>query len=297
LFEKLSFADYQTVMMPRVHGIWNLQRALTTTNGSVDFFINLSSAASFVGNMGQSPYAASGTFMSALAQYPESAKMRCSTIDLPVVRGVGYLSDDQKREAITKQLGTESVDASDIRGLVTAAIRNEFDASCDGHCVAGFEAVKTTPVNEQPFWVSDTKLSHLLRLSTLAGAGALAESAQSGTEISPAVGIRQAKTREGASSVVGTAVLGKISSILMRPLEELDPALPISVYGLDSLVAIEIRNWITRELEANLQILEILTSDSVPALAETILKKSGILTSELKADWGLDVVEGRAGQK
>ncbi|KAJ5135703.1 Acyl transferase/acyl hydrolase/lysophospholipase [Penicillium bovifimosum] len=287
LFEKLSFADYQTVMMPRVHGIWNLQRALTTTNGSVDFFINLSSAASFVGNMGQSPYAASGTFMSALAQYPETAKVRFSTIDLPVVRGVGYLSDDQKREAITKQLGTESVDARDIRGLVTSAIRNEFDVSCDGHCVAGFEAVKTTPINEQPFWVNDSKLSHLLRLSTLAGAGALAESAQTCAEISPAVGIRQAKTREAASGVVGSAVLSKISSILMRPLEELDPALPISVYGLDSLVAIEIRNWITRELEANLQILEILTSDSVPALAETILKKSGILTPELKADWGL----------
>lgn len=233
--------------------------------------------------------------MSALAQYPETAKMRCSTIDLPVVRGIGYLSDDQKREEITKQLGTESVGATDIRGLVTAAIRNEFDASCDGHCVAGFEAVKTTPINEQPFWVNDTKLSHLLRLSTLAGAGALAESGKNGAEISPAVAIRQAKGREGAEAVIGSAVLGKISSILMRPLDELDPALPISVYGLDSLVAIEIRNWITRELEANLQILEILTSDSVPALAQAILKKSGIPTSDLKVEWGLDV-EGKPGQ-
>jgi acyl carrier protein len=284
-------------MMPRVHGIWNVQHAITTNNGSVDFFVNLSSAASFVGNMGQSPYAASGTFMAALAQYPESAKMRCSTIDLPVVRGVGYLSDDQKREAITKQLGTESVDATDIRGLVTAAIRQDFDTTCEGHCVAGFEAVKTTPITEQPFWVNDTKLSHLLRLSTLAGAGALAESAQSGTEISPASAIRQSKNRDAAEAVIGAAVLQKVSSILMRPIEELDPASPISVYGLDSLVAIEIRNWITRELEANLQILEILTSDSVPALAETILKKSGILSPDLKTEWGLDAPEGRTGQE
>lgn len=284
-------------MMPRVHGIWNVQHAITTNNGSVDFFVNLSSAASFVGNMGQSPYAASGTFMAALAQYPESAKMRCSTIDLPVVRGVGYLSDDQKREEITKQLGTESVDATDIRGLVTAAIRQDFDTTCEGHCVAGFEAVKTTPITEQPFWVNDTKLSHLLRLSTLAGAGALPESAQSGTEISPASAIRQSKTRDAAEAAIGAVVLQKISSILMRPIEELDPASPISVYGLDSLVAIEIRNWITRELEANLQILEILTSDSVPALTETILKKSGILTPGLKTEWGLDAPEGRTGQE
>ncbi|KAG0155247.1 hypothetical protein PDIDSM_821 [Penicillium digitatum] len=296
LFEKLTFADYQTVMMPRVHGIWNIQRALTGTNGSVDFFINLSSAASFVGNMGQSPYAASGTFMAALAQYPETAKMRCSTIDLPIVRGVGYLSDDQKREAISKQLGTESVGATDIRGLVTAAIRNEFDISCEGHCVVGFEAVKTTPASEQPFWVTDTKLSHLLRLSTLAGAGELTESAQNGTEIPPALAIRQSKTHEDAEAVVGAAVLKKISSILMRPMEDLDPAAPITVYGLDSLVAIEIRNWISRELEANLQILEILTSESIPALSDTILNKSGLLTPDLKAVWGLDVAEGPISQ-
>ncbi|KAJ5185393.1 Acyl transferase/acyl hydrolase/lysophospholipase [Penicillium cf. griseofulvum] len=297
LFEKLSFADYQTVMMPRVNGIWNVQRSLISTNGSVDFFVSLSSAASFVGNMGQSPYAASGTFMAALAHYPETAKMRCSTIDLPIVRGVGYLSDDQKREAISKQLGTESVDSTDIRGLVTAAIRNEFDRLCEGHCVVGFEAVKSTPASEQPFWVNDSKLSHLLRLSTLAGTGASAKSAQNGTEISPALAIRQSKTREEAEVIAGTAVLNKISSILMRPMEDLDPAAPISVYGLDSLVAIEIRNWITRELEANLQILEILTSESVPVLAEIILKKSAILTPDLKAEWGLDVAEGRTGQE
>jgi acyl carrier protein len=53
-----------------------------------------------------------------------------------------------------------------------------------------------------------------------------------------------------------------------------DPNNPIVVYGLDSLVAIEIRNWITRELEVRLQVLELLTSSSITALAETILRKS-----------------------
>jgi hypothetical protein len=50
------------------------------------------------------------------------------------------------------------------------------------------------------------------------------------------------------------------------------------VYGLDSLVAIEIRNWITRELDASLQVLELLTSSSITALAGLILKKSKLVT-------------------
>ncbi|KAJ5902202.1 hypothetical protein N7495_002730 [Penicillium taxi] len=294
LFEKMKFQDYEYVMRPRIHGIWNLQNTLQKLNkaSSIDFFITLSSAASFVGNMGQSAYAASGTFMAALAQYPEVAKMPCTTIDLPVVHGVGYLADDSKREIITSQLGTESIGAPEIRALVAAAFRNEMRDSCNNHCVVGFAGVKSTPAVEQPFWINDTKLSHLLRLSTLAGAGALGDT-QANNEISPSTSIRACRGREGAEAIAGVALMQKLSSILMRPIEEMDPSAPISVYGLDSLVAIEIRNWITRELEANLQILEILTSDSIPALSETILRKSGILTPEIKTEWGLDVQEQR----
>lgn len=39
-------------------------------------------------------------------------------------------------------------------------------------------------------------------------------------------------------------------------------------------MAIEIRNFITREFEANLQVLKSLTSSSVAALAKTICEKS-----------------------
>jgi Phosphopantetheine attachment site len=66
----------------------------------------------------------------------------------------------------------------------------------------------------------------------------------------------------------------KVSAVLMFPREEMDPNKPIVMYWLDSLIAIEIRNWITRELEASLQVLELLTSSSITALAETILRKS-----------------------
>ncbi|KAJ5247158.1 hypothetical protein N7468_002141 [Penicillium chermesinum] len=298
LFEKLTFEDYETVMKPRVHGIWNLQHALEKNNRSqpLDFFVTLSSAASFVGNLGQSPYAASGTFMAALAAYSQVSSIPCTTIDLPIVRGVGYLSDDSKRAQIESSLGTESVDATDIRGLVAAAIRNEMRETCDGHCVVGFNGVKTTPISEQPFWVNDTKLSHLLRVSTLAGEGTMADPVAASETTSPATAIRQCSDLDSAEAIIVTTLGQKISSILMRSAEDLDPSAPISAYGLDSLVAIEIRNWITRELEANLQILEILASDSMTALATHILKKSGIMTPELKTKWGLDAPEGRPAQ-
>ncbi|KAJ5291777.1 hypothetical protein N7478_001028 [Penicillium angulare] len=298
LFEKLSLEDYEAVIKPRIHGIWNLQNTLqsSTISSNLDFFITLSSAASFVGNLGQSPYAASGTFMAALAAYPKTSGVPYTTIDLPIVRGVGYLSDDSKREEIAAQLGTESVDATDIRGLVAAAMRNEMQETCNGHCVVGFDGVKTTPASEQPFWVKDTKLCQLLRLSTLAGTGALSDAVTSNDQTPPATAIRQCQSRDAAEAIIVTALAQKLSSILMRPMEEMNPAAPIAIYGLDSLVAIEIRNWITRELEANMQVLEILAGESLPALSEHIMRKSGIITSKLKTEWGLDVPEARPNQ-
>ncbi|KAJ5628114.1 hypothetical protein N7490_010342 [Penicillium lividum] len=297
LFEKLTHEDYEAVMRPRIHGIWNLQNTLqsASVSSNLDFFITLSSAASFVGNLGQSPYAASGTYMAALAAYPQVSGIPCTTIDLPIVRGVGYLSDDSKREQIAASLGTDSVDATDIRGLVAAAMRNEMRETCEGHCVVGFDGVKRQAASEQPFWITDTKLSQLLRLSTLAETGAPTDGAAS-DQISPATAIRQCQSREAAESIVVTALAGKISNILMRPLEELDTTAPVSVYGLDSLVAIEIRNWITRELESSMQVLEILAGDSLLALAEHILRKSAILTPKVKTEWGLDVAEARTAQ-
>lgn len=73
----------------------------------------------------------------------------------------------------------------------------------------------------------------------------------------------------------------------MHSLDDMDPLKPIVAYGLDSLVAIEIRNWIARELEATLQIVEILASQSLVSLTTLILAKSTMVAPQLKADWGL----------
>ncbi|THD00081.1 hypothetical protein EYZ11_000406 [Aspergillus tanneri] len=290
LFEKMTYEDYMAVIKPRVHGILNLRNLLHAMNmtGNLDFFINLSSGASFVGNMGQAQYAATGGFMAALAQYPEASGLPYTTLDLPVVRGVGYLSGDEKKfEHVAHQLGTSAIDATHIRCLITAAIRNEIRDSSEGHCVIGFDFVKTTPVSELPFWVKDAKLSNLTRISNLVETTS-SHAQKTITGISPGSALRQSRSLEAAETLVVEAVIKKLSSILMRPAEELDSMVPISVYGLDSLVAIEVRNWITRELEASLQILEILASESLPVLARLILKKSAILSAKVKTEWGLN---------
>jgi zearalenone synthase (highly reducing iterative type I polyketide synthase) len=48
-------------------------------------------------------------------------------------------------------------------------------------------------------------------------------------------------------------------------------------YGVDSLVALEVRNWITREMKANIALLEILAAVPMSGFAGKIAEKSKLI--------------------
>ena len=52
---------------------------------------------------------------------------------------------------------------------------------------------------------------------------------------------------------------------------------PIYDFGIDSLIAIELRNWIKREFKASLRSLEILDEGSIVSLVEKILARSSLV--------------------
>jgi acyl carrier protein len=63
----------------------------------------------------------------------------------------------------------------------------------------------------------------------------------------------------------------------MLEIEDMDVSRSLGNYALDSLVAIEVRNFITREFEANMQVLELLSSGSIDSLAKAICGKSKLV--------------------
>lgn len=79
----------------------------------------------------------------------------------------------------------------------------------------------------------------------------------------------------------------KVSVMMMKSVDEIDRSKPLGAYGLDSLITIEVRNWIFREIQAGLQIMEILVAKSVVELAGLILKQSKIISAALKSRWAL----------
>lgn len=62
--------EWESVLAPKVHGLWNLDEA--TKNMPLDFFVTFSSVAGVMGNAGQADYAAANAFMDAFAGYRNS---------------------------------------------------------------------------------------------------------------------------------------------------------------------------------------------------------------------------------
>ncbi|KEZ39405.1 putative polyketide synthase protein [Scedosporium apiospermum] len=270
LFEKMTHAEWVDVMESKVHGAWNFHRALA--NQPLDFFITFSSVAASVGNRGQAAYAAANAFLNAFVQYRRALGLAASSIDPTAISDIGYLAENAEAAAeVAKNLGSDMICEAEVLALAGAAINGQLEKACNSHVITG---VRMTP-SMQPFWTQDAKFKHLREV--MEAQAAAEATASSSTAISYSAALKAAKTPEEREEVVCKGLVFKIASVLMMEEEELDITRSLSHYPLDSLVAIEIRNFITREFEANLQVLELLSSGSIQTLSKGVCGKSKLI--------------------
>lgn len=88
------------------------------------------------------------------------------------------------------------------------------------------------------------------------------------------------KSVEQPVEYIGVAIAEKISDIFMMALEEVDVANKLAHYGLDSLVAVELRDMLVQQSAAEVSIFDIMQSVSLAALAATDAAKSAYISKE-----------------
>jgi acyl carrier protein len=268
----MTFEDYTEVISSKVFGAQNFHDALVASGTSLDFFIVISSAAGAVGNRGQAAYAAANTYLNALAQHRHTLGLPASSIDLTAVSDAGYLAEDADKAAeVMRNLGSDTICEAEVLAVIGAAISGKMQETANGHCITG---VRIEPGNT-PFWTPDAKFVKL-RVAAEELAAALNANGAAAV-VSWNASIKAAKSPEVAEKVICDGLVDKIAVVLNMEKEDLDPARSLSAYALDSLTAIEIRNFITREFEANMQVLELLASGSIETLAKAVSVKSKLV--------------------
>ncbi|KAI1183147.1 hypothetical protein F5B17DRAFT_152383 [Nemania serpens] len=106
-----------------------------------------------------------------------------------------------------------------------------------------------------------------------AGFQALSNRATTMRQASSATLFRKAATVEEKAAVVLDSLSRKLARALSILTEDIDPRQPLHAFGVDSLVAVELKNWLAAEFDAELAVYELMGGRSISAICDLVTGK------------------------
>lgn len=275
----MTFEDWNTVMPPKVQGTLNLHEALPS---DLDFFVLFGSYSGIAGQWGQVNYGAANTYVDAFVQYRHAHGLAASVIDLGAVGDAGYVSQNPDVLAYMRNSGTYMLHSWEVLDAVQLAVQRSRplppDLSSAGYInpsqiiVGVLTGMSISDKRARLPWKRDPRMSYYQNLTsdTDAPTGTspqhddvreLLAQASSSPEM-----LATEDTKRLIASVLGIA----LSSFLLKPPEDMHPDMSLASIGVDSLVAMELRNWVRQKFVVELKTFDIIQSASLLALAELV---------------------------
>ncbi|KAI8941217.1 hypothetical protein NX059_002455 [Plenodomus lindquistii] len=281
-FSNMTAEKWNEVLAPKVAGSWNLHDLLPE---DLDFFVMMSSSTGIMGSFGQSNYTAGNTYQDALAAHRVKHGQRAVALAFSMVVGVGYVAQNAQVQALLRVRGMlEEVTLDDIYNLLRFCCDPErVDAAQVGPQIitsltlpADLRAMNiVAPLGStRPFYsYLDTLPSHY---------DASAQKNDKEMKKLPSFLLPAATTLAGAVSIITEAIQEQLSSLLVVSKDEINIKNAVHKYGVDSLVAVEMKNWFAKGVGADVSTTEILGDVSISLLAERVAVRSRFVMEELK---------------
>ncbi|KAI4910493.1 Type I Iterative PKS [Alternaria infectoria] len=270
-FDNMSHTQWVQTIRSKAHTSWNLHTVLPR---DLDFFIMLSSVAGVAGNIGQSNYAAGCTFQDALARHRVQHQQRATSIDLGVMRTIGIVAETERLHENFKKSGSlGQIEEDEFLALLT--IYCDPKRANMPHTIGESQIAMglVTPVD---LLERNLEPAEVLQRPLFASFSRARGTNQANTQssVSAATLFNLAEDDEQRVAVVLEALARKLARALSIPPEEIDVNKPLHAFGVDSLVAVELRNWIGKEFAADIAVFDIMRGRTVAAIGELITKMS-----------------------
>ncbi|KAI7971952.1 hypothetical protein EIK77_007551 [Talaromyces pinophilus] len=277
LFDKMSYDDWSAVVECKTTGSWNLEQWLPD---DMDFFIMLSSAASCVGLPTQANYTAGNTYLDKYAQYRVSRGKKAISIGLGAMVDEGRLLET---DVLGRVLGY---------GALDPITRKEYLGFLNYYCNPNLPLLtqKSAQViigihNDDGGYMgnilTENPLFRTLQLDivkTRPPSGGDEDSESSSRVNFRKLFETKAATFEKACGIVRQAFIQRLTEsykiVMPGSSPEIDPHVPISQFGLDSLLAVDLCNWVQREFRAELAVFEILGGASLSVVEDLVATRS-----------------------
>lgn len=282
--ETMTLDDYRTAIHAKVQGTWNLHLAsLSLQEEPLDFFTFLSSTAGIVGNKGQANYAAANTFLDAFASYRRTLGLQANCVDLGLIEDVGYVAEQETNTLETRfdKRQWTPINEGMLRKILTYSVLQQdplapLNANSTTQMITGVGF--PLPADGSPL-ASEARFAYLFSAHGANGSSADGDNEAGNDDTADqAVKTFRLLLKSGTADVgaLTTACVEAISAQFVKVLRletEPEPGRPLTAYGLDSLSAVELRNWIRAKLGVELTTLDITTAGSLITLGGKVVGK------------------------
>ncbi|KAK5997657.1 Prosolanapyrone synthase [Cladobotryum mycophilum] len=277
LFSNATWSQIQGVLAPKVTGTVNLHHA--TKNLPLDFFLMTSSIVGTVGTPSQGAYTAANAFQDAFARFRVSQSLPATALGLGLILEVGSVSASVGFQQMLRRNATYGVSETEFLQLLEGALCEShssaeessffhFDPSCAAQVVTGLEPTRFLSYLDSGriddlIWYNNTRFQSLAQaISDRAQVLASGSSSATGEGSSIATQLQNAPTPAEKLVIARLAITTRIAELLGVAADDVDSDKPVSRYGVDSLVAGELRNWLIKTFNLELTMLQLLSKSA-----------------------------------
>ncbi len=258
---QLNQNQFRSVLEPKIAGAWNLHAQ--TLSADLDFFVLFSSAASLIGSPGQANYSAGNAFLDGLAHYRQGQGLPALSINWGPWTEVGMAARPDRGERLALR-GVEGIRPE--QGI--AAMEFLLGVGSGQYAVMPFDFVQW-----ERFYPSVSAASIFARIS---GYGRVLQEGDAGKTKAYTVRdilVAPQKERESMMQAYLSGQIAKVLGIGEGKQAKLNANLPLNRLGMDSLMALEIKNLIERGLGIQVLIASLLGGSSLAELTGLALEQ------------------------
>ncbi|GCB21870.1 polyketide synthase-nonribosomal peptide synthetase [Aspergillus awamori] len=240
-------------VQPKVVGAFNLHQA--TKSLPLDFFVTFSSVSACFGTRSQGNYAAANTYLDALMRYRRQIGLPAATMNCGRITGMGVAAEAAALERFMEQEGFDGVNGQELMQQVEEAVFGDDQSKVVSD--RGVDLYQTVTgvilTRDDVYWAAHSLFKNLYQNHDF--------DRHSGQ-----------KPGERAGLLLERFV-DKLAVSLGASKESLKPADPI--YGLDSLLAVDLRNWFTKSLGVDIALFDVMGAPSIRVLVEKAVRLYG----------------------
>lgn len=272
----MKFQEWSEVVQPRVDGTWNVHQSLIDSGAQLDFFVVFGSGGGHTGYYGQANYTSANTFLDAFIEYRHGLGLPASIIDLGVVGDVGYLLEQEHLFEGFKNGGFYFLTEQQVLNAAAISVANSRSGPLSSFCLGGLSEKPMNDPTNRVNWKRDVRFAvshHFHRAKESSDASD--QTGKDGNEAERFLTLartdpeqlRDAVTISSLAKFIATA----LGSLMLRPVEDFSLTDSLTAIGLDSIISIELVDWVQQQFHIGLSSMEITSCTSLLHLADKIV--------------------------